>query len=143
MQLYFYDRWQINTIQYNWFERSQESQGSWGFGTGSHFSTMPDPGRSQKKHFSDAKLLLSLHLSEISLNQHYEKVRRSIKKRIQDKNSCPVWFCLIHCSKEALLEYFFIFIFPTPPSPQSFQPPINNVWKKFQTPYYLVLETRK
>ena len=123
----------------NWSQGYHASRRSLISGTVSNFSTMPDQSNSKKK----LKLLLSFHLSEISLNQHYEKVRRSIKKRIPDKKSCPVWFCLIHCSKEALLEYFFIFIFPTPPSPQSFQPSINNIWKKFQTPYYLVLETRK
>ena len=37
-------------------------------------------------------------------------------------------------SVKALLEYFHFFIFttPYPPPTRLFQPPINNIWTKFQ-----------
>ena len=65
----------------NWSQGYHESRRSLISGTVSNFSTMPDQSKSKK----NLKLLLSLHLSEISLKQDMKMPNAALRKEFQTK----------------------------------------------------------
>ena len=75
----------------NWSQGYHESRRSLISGTVSNFSTMPD----QSKSKTNLKLLLSLHLSEISLKQDMKMPNAALRKEFQTKKVVQldfVWF---------------------------------------------------